>query len=31
MEQMTEKERQDVKMATMYELRLLFARGEKKE
>ncbi len=31
MEQMTEKERQDTKMATLYELRLLFAQGEKKE
>lgn len=28
---MTEKERQDVKMATLYELRLIFASGEKKE
>ena len=31
MEQMTEKERQDTKMATLYELRLLFTQGEKKE
>ena len=31
MEQMTEKERHDTKMATLYELRLLFAQGEKKE
>ena len=28
---MTEKERQDPKMATLYELRLLFTNGEKKE
>lgn len=28
---MTEKERQDAKMATLYELRLLFTQGEKKE
>lgn len=28
---MTEKERQDTKMATLYELRLLFTNGEKKE
>lgn len=28
---MTEKERQDVIMATLYELRLIFAGGEKKE
>lgn len=28
---MTEKERQDTKMATLYELRLLFTQGEKKE
>ena len=27
---MTEKERQDTKMATLYELRLLFTNGEKK-
>lgn len=31
MEQMTEKERQDTKMATLYELRLLFTQREKKE
>ena len=29
--EMTEKERQDTKMATLYELRLIFTRGEKKE
>lgn len=28
---MTEKERQDTKMATLYELRLIFSSGEKKE
>ena len=28
---MTDKERQDTKMATLYELRLLFSNGEKKE
>ena len=28
---MTEKERQDTKMATLYELRLLFTNDEKKE
>lgn len=28
---MTEKERQDTKLATPYELRLLFSNGEKKE
>ena len=28
---MTEKERQDTKMATLYELRLLFTNGEKRE
>lgn len=28
---MTEKERQDTKMATLYELRLLFTNGEKHE
>ncbi len=28
---MTEKERQDTKMATLYELRLLFTNGEKQE
>ncbi len=27
---MTEKERKDTKMATIYELRLLFTSGEKK-
>lgn len=27
---MTERERQDVKMATIYELRLIFCNGEKK-
>lgn len=27
----TEKERKDTKMATIYELRLLFTAGEKKE
>ncbi|MCM1523185.1 MAG: hypothetical protein NC120_01895 [Ruminococcus sp.] len=27
---MTEKERQDIKMATLYELRLIFSSGEKK-
>lgn len=27
----TEKERKDTKMATIYELRLLFSSGEKKE
>lgn len=26
---MTEKERQDTKMATLYELRLIFTNGEK--
>ena len=26
---MTEKERQDTKMATLYELRLLFSTGDK--
>ncbi|MBQ8955341.1 MAG: hypothetical protein IJ075_00035 [Lachnospiraceae bacterium] len=26
---MTDKERQDTKMATLYELRLIFANGEK--
>ena len=31
MEQMTEKERQDTKMATIYELRLMFTQGDKKE
>ena len=28
---MTEKERKDAKMATFYELRLIFANGEKTE
>ena len=28
---MTEKERQDTKMATLYELRLIFTNGDKKE
>ncbi len=28
---MTEKERQDTKMATLYELRLIFTNGEKKQ
>lgn len=28
---MTENERQDTKMATLYELRLIFANGEKEE
>ena len=28
---MTEKERQDTKMATLYELRLIISNGEKKE
>lgn len=28
---MPEKERQDAKMATLYELRLIFTNGEKKE
>lgn len=28
---MTEKERQDTKMATLYELRLIFTTGEKTE
>lgn len=28
---MTEKERHDTKMATLYELRLIFTSGEKKE
>ena len=30
-ENMTDKERKDAKMATLYELRLLFSQGEKKE
>lgn len=29
--EMTDKERQDTKMATLYELRLIFANGEKNE
>lgn len=29
--EMTEKERSDTKMATLYELRLTFANGDKKE
>lgn len=29
MEEMTEKERQDTKMATLYELRLIISQGEK--
>lgn len=28
---MTEAERKDVKMATLYELRLIFTQGEKSE
>lgn len=28
---MTEKERQDTKMATLYELRLIFTSGDKKD
>lgn len=28
---MTEKERQDTKMATLYELRLILTNGDKKE
>lgn len=28
---MTEKERQDTKMAILYELRLIFTNGDKKE
>jgi hypothetical protein len=31
MEDMTEKERQDTKMATLYELRLLITQGDKTE
>lgn len=31
MSEITDKERQDTKMATLYELRLLFANGEKNE
>lgn len=29
MEEMTDKERKDTKMATLYELRLIFSQGEK--
>lgn len=31
MEEMTEKERKDAKMATLYELRLIFTHGEKEQ
>ena len=31
MQEITEKERKDTKMATLYELRLLFTQGEKEE
>ncbi|MCU6748021.1 hypothetical protein OCV51_10220 [Faecalicatena acetigenes] len=31
MEGMTEKERKDTKMATLYELRLIFTQGEKEQ
>ena len=31
MQEMTEKEMQSVKMSTLYELRLIFTQGEKKE
>lgn len=31
MDNMTEKERKDAQMATLYELRLLFTQGEKNE
>lgn len=31
MQEMTEKERKETKMATLYELRLLFTQGEKEE
>lgn len=31
MEDMTEKEMQSVKMSTLYELRLIFTTGDKKE
>ena len=31
MQDMTEKEMQSVKMSTLYELRLIFTQGEKKE
>ena len=30
-QEMTEKEMQTVKMSTLYELRLIFTQGEKKE
>ena len=31
MEEVTEKERKDAKMATLYELRLIFTHGEKEQ
>ena len=31
MKDMTEKERKDTKMATLYELRLMFTQGEKEQ
>ena len=31
MQEITEKEMQSVKMSTLYELRLIFTQGEKKE
>lgn len=31
MQEMTEKERKDTKMATLYELRLLFTQSEKEQ
>ena len=31
MEEMTEKERKDAQMATLYELRLLFTQGDKEQ
>ena len=31
MEEMTEKEMKTVKMSTLYELRLLFAQGDKEQ
>ena len=31
MEAMTEKERKDTKMATLYELRFIFTQGEKEQ
>lgn len=31
MEEMTEKERKDTQMATLYELRLLFTQGDKEQ